>query len=48
MPRGERFAWDPDSAYVREPSYFAGMPREAPERVPEIRGARASRCSATA
>jgi aconitate hydratase len=40
VPGGERFVWDPASTYVRQPSYFAGMKPEAPERVEEIRGAR--------
>ncbi|HSJ99306.1 MAG TPA: aconitate hydratase AcnA, partial [Myxococcota bacterium] len=39
VPEGERFAWDPASTYVRQPPYFAGMPRE-PRPVEEIRGAR--------
>ncbi|HEX2093325.1 MAG TPA: aconitate hydratase AcnA [Longimicrobiaceae bacterium] len=41
IPTGDRFAWDPDSTYVRQPTYFQDMPREAPETVQEIRGARA-------
>jgi aconitate hydratase len=40
VPGGSRFAWDPTSTYVRQPSYFENMPRQAPERVPEIQGAR--------
>ncbi|MBX6363968.1 MAG: aconitate hydratase, partial [Gemmatimonadetes bacterium] len=40
VPAGDRFQWDPDSTYVRQPPYFVGMPREAPELVEEIRGAR--------
>ncbi|MDJ0864913.1 MAG: aconitate hydratase AcnA [Myxococcota bacterium] len=40
VPEGQRFAWDPDSTYVRQPPYFAGMSREAPEQVEEITGAR--------
>jgi aconitate hydratase len=40
-PGGDRFQWAPDSTYVRQPTYFEGMSREAPEHVPEIRGARA-------
>jgi aconitate hydratase len=39
-PTGDRFAWGPDSTYVRHPPYFEHMPREAPQRVPEITGAR--------
>jgi aconitate hydratase len=40
VPEGERFAWDPASTYVRQPPYFADMPREAPKQVAEIAGAR--------
>jgi aconitate hydratase len=36
---GERFAWDPDSTYVRRPPYFRGMPR-TPQAVSEVSGAR--------
>jgi aconitate hydratase len=36
---GDRFAWDPDSTYVREPPYFHELPRE-PEPIEDIRGAR--------
>jgi aconitate hydratase len=39
VPEGDLFAWDPDSTYVRRPSYFDGMPRE-PGPVDDIRGAR--------
>jgi aconitate hydratase len=39
VPTGERFAWEPDSTYVRLPPYFEGMsPR--PEPVTDIEGAR--------
>jgi len=41
VPAGDRFAWANDSTYVRQPPYFQDMPREAPETVPEISGARA-------
>ena len=40
VPEGERFAWDGASTYVRRAPYFEGMPREAPQRVEDIRGAR--------
>jgi aconitate hydratase len=40
VPEGERYAWDPDSTYVRRPPYFEGMPAEAPGAFEEIRGAR--------
>ena len=39
-PTGERMRWDDASTYVRQPPYFEGMPREAPDEVSEIRGAR--------
>ena len=39
VPAGERFAWDPDSTYVRLPPYFDGMPAE-PQPVSDIAGAR--------
>jgi aconitate hydratase len=41
IPTGDRFAWEGDSTYVRQPPYFDGMPRQAPGEVAEIRGARA-------
>jgi aconitate hydratase len=37
---GGRFAWDPDSTYVRQPPYFQGMP-PAPEPIADVHGARA-------
>jgi aconitate hydratase len=39
VPTGESFDWDPDSTYVRQPPFFAGMPAE-PEPVRDIEGAR--------
>jgi len=39
VPEGEIFAWDPDSTYVRLPSYFDGMAL-APETVEDFAGAR--------
>ena len=41
VPEGDRYAWDPDSTYVRRPPYFEGMPADPPEGFEEIRGARA-------
>jgi aconitate hydratase len=38
VPGGDRYTW-PDSTYVRRPSFFEGMPAEAPGVEP-IRGAR--------
>jgi aconitate hydratase len=39
IPTGDRFAWDEDSTYVRQPTFFEGMKREVPE-LADIRGAR--------
>jgi aconitate hydratase len=39
VPEGELFAWDPDSTYVRLPTYFDGMPLE-PAAVEDVVGAR--------
>ena len=39
VPEGERFAWDPDSTYVRQPPYFEGMSLET-GTVDDIAGAR--------
>jgi len=39
VPTGDRFAWDPESTYVRKPPYFEGMDAE-PQPVTEITGAR--------
>ena len=39
VPEGELFAWDPESTYVRLPSYFDGMPR-TPRAVEDFEGAR--------
>jgi aconitate hydratase len=39
VPSGERFAWEPDSTYVRLPPYFEGMPPQ-PEPLADIDGAR--------
>jgi len=39
VPEGDRFAWEPDSTYVRRPPYFDGMSRE-PGRVEDVVGAR--------
>ncbi len=38
-PEGAMFAWEEDSTYVREPSFFQGMPAE-PEPPRDIEGAR--------
>jgi aconitate hydratase len=39
VPKGEAFAWDPQSTYVKRPPYFDDMPRE-PEAPQDVRGAR--------
>ena len=39
VPGGDRFAWAPESTYIRHPRYFAGLPR-VPEPVRDIEGAR--------
>ena len=38
-PTGDRFAWDEDSTYVRQPPYFEGLPPE-PTPVEDVEGAR--------
>ncbi|MEY4136446.1 MAG: putative aconitate hydratase [Actinomycetota bacterium] len=38
-PSGDRFAWDPQSTYVRKPPYFEGMGK-TPSPVTDITGAR--------
>ena len=38
-PSGDRFAWDPQSTYVRKPPYFDGMGK-TPSPVSDISGAR--------
>jgi aconitate hydratase len=40
IPEGNRYEWDPESTYVRQPPYFEGMDREPREDFPEIKGAR--------
>ncbi|HXM37689.1 MAG TPA: aconitate hydratase AcnA [Gemmatimonadales bacterium] len=39
VPEGDRFAWEPNSTYIRRPPYFDGMPVE-PKPVTDIRDAR--------
>jgi aconitate hydratase len=39
IPRGDRFAWDANSTYVKAPPFFDGMTRE-PQPVEDIRSAR--------
>ena len=40
IPEGDRYAWDDESTYVKQPPYFEDMPAEAPEGFEEIKGAR--------
>jgi aconitate hydratase len=40
VPAGDRFAWEPDSTYIRRAPYFEGMPA-TPAPIQDIRGARA-------
>ena len=40
VPKGETYAWDPKSTYVKNPPYFEGMSLDVPSVRP-IRGARA-------
>jgi aconitate hydratase A / 2-methylisocitrate dehydratase len=39
VPEGHRYAWEPDSTYIRKPPYFDGMSRQ-PGAIADIRGAR--------
>src|SRR5213076_1714156 len=39
VPEGDLYAWDPQSTYVRRPSYFDGMALE-PSPVEDVAGAR--------
>ena len=46
VPEGDRYAWDPESTYVKRPPYFDGMPAEPPAGFERDRGrarARAAR-----
>src|SRR5690349_17048645 len=39
VPAGDRFAWEPNSTYIRRAPYFDGMPK-TPGALTDIRGAR--------
>src|SRR5256885_9292295 len=39
VPTGDRFAWDAESAYVRQPPFFEDLPTD-PEPVRDVEGAR--------
>jgi aconitate hydratase len=41
VPAGERYAWEPESTYVKRPPYFEGMPGEAGSGFERVQGARA-------
>ena len=47
VPTGERFAWDDDSTYIRNPPFFEGS-RSSRRRRPTSSARACSRCSATA
>ncbi|MFC6488028.1 aconitate hydratase AcnA [Nitratireductor sp. GCM10026969] len=36
----ELYPWNPQSTYIRQPTFFDGMAKEAPEKMEEITGAR--------
>ena len=40
VPEGDRYAWDPDSTYVKRAPYFDHMPVEPPAELETIGGAR--------
>jgi aconitate hydratase len=40
IPEGDRYAWDDESTYVKQPPYFEDMPADAPEGFEQIQGAR--------
>src|SRR3954467_13910919 len=40
VPSGDRYAWDPDSTYVKRPPYFEDMPADPPDGFETIQGAR--------
>jgi aconitate hydratase len=40
VPEGDRYAWDPESTYVKRPPYFDDMPADAPDGFETIEGAR--------
>jgi aconitate hydratase len=39
IPKGDRYAWEADSTYVKRPPYFDGMPK-TPAPIADLRGAR--------
>ena len=45
VPEGDRYAWDEQSTYVKQPPYFEGMPAEAPEGFEDIAGRQGDRAA---
>lgn len=41
VPKSSSYAWNDDSTYIKNPPYFVGMPKHAPETFTQIKGARA-------
>ncbi len=39
IPEGDRYVWEPDSTYIRKPTFFDGMPPEPP-RLADLSGMR--------
>ena len=48
VPTGDRFVWDDESTYIRNPPFFEGCRRSSPRRRPTSAARACSRCSATA
>jgi aconitate hydratase len=40
FPSGQTYKWDDRSTYVKNPPYFAGMTKQAPKEISDIRNAR--------
>lgn len=40
ITESESYHWDDSSTYIKNPPFFAGMPKEAPDSLPQIKGAR--------
>jgi aconitate hydratase len=40
IPEGDRYAWDDESTYVKQPPYFEDMSADPPEDFEQIKGAR--------
>ena len=48
IPEGDRYEWDDESTYVKQPPYFADMPPSRPRASSRSRARRRSPYSATA